>query len=111
MARRKRVSLSREVVERVRSFLDAHVIVAPEPLNTTGVRGLTREQQQESYQSWARGGRAWNALQSGGTTILAALCWYQHIHRPGSKEWRPSVIIRAVVAAASPDTRETSNGE
>jgi hypothetical protein len=61
---------------------------------------VTRQQIDDSYQSWARGGRAWDALQSGGTGIIAALVWYQHVHRPGSREWRPSVIIRALVEAA-----------
>jgi hypothetical protein len=66
------------------------------------VHPMTREQIDDSYQSWAKGGRGWDALQEGGTGILAALCWYQHVHRPGSREWRPSVIIRALLAASRP---------
>lgn len=58
---------------------------------------FTQKQWSESYQSWAKGGRAWDRLLGlGGTDTQSALTWYQHIHRPGSKEWRPSIIIRAL---------------
>lgn len=81
---------------------------APPPLNTWGMRGLTREQQSDSYQSWIRGGRAWRVLQQGGTGQLAVLCWYQHVHRPGSREWRPSIIIPAFVRAAAAYVAESA---
>lgn len=61
---------------------------------------LTKEQWEESYQSWALGSRGWNEHQLGGTYIQAALTWYQHIYRPGSKEWRPSIIMSALHAEA-----------
>jgi hypothetical protein len=61
---------------------------------------LTKEQWQQSYQSWARGGNAWDRYGIGGTYINGALAWYQHIHKHGSREWRPSVIMQAVIAAA-----------
>lgn len=82
------------------AFLAAMTYQGPAPINAYGYHGITRAQWSESYQSWARGGHAWNRLEQGGTGIMAALCWYQHIHRPGSKEWRPAVIIRALVATA-----------
>jgi len=63
---------------------------------------LTKEQWQESYQSWVHGGNGWNRYSIGGTYINGALAWYQHIHRPGSKEWRPSIIMAAVIEAAQP---------
>lgn len=63
-------------------------------------RLITEEQWWKSYHSWCHGGRAWNKLQSGGSDIETALAWYQHIHKPGSKEWRPSIIIDAVCRAA-----------
>lgn len=62
---------------------------------------LTKEQWWQSYQSWARGGNGWNRYSIGGTYINAALAWYQHIHRPGSHEWRPSIIMAAVLDAAA----------
>lgn len=99
---KRRFDLSREEVAAVRAFLDAREFQGPPPINATGFTGITREQYWESYQSWARGGHGWRALHSGGTTTMGALCWYQHIHRPGSKEWRPSIIIRALLDAVRP---------
>lgn len=71
---------------------------------------ITEQQISDSYQSWAKGGRGWRAMQQGGTGIMASLCWYQHVHKPGSKEWRPSIIIRALLdASRDPEhTQETS---
>jgi hypothetical protein len=60
---------------------------------------ITCQQWQESYQSWAHGGHGWNRYGLGGTYINAALAWYQHIHKPGSKEWRPPIIMAAVIEA------------
>jgi len=95
---------------RAGAFLKSLCYDGPAPLNGTGYHGITREQYWESYQSWARGGRAWNRLEQGGTHIMAALCWYQHIFKPGSHEWRPSIIIRALLAA-SRAVPETGNGD
>jgi hypothetical protein len=61
---------------------------------------VTNEQISESYQSWAKGGSGWNQSQQGGTGIMATLVWYQHVHKPGSREWRPSIILRAAVREA-----------
>lgn len=50
-----------------------------------------------SYPQWAKGGdRAWMPLREGGTGIMRVLMWYHHVHKPGSKEWRPKIIIKAV---------------
>jgi len=76
-------------VKRVMTFLDAQF---PK---------LTREQWQQSYQSWARGGNGWNRYSIGGTYINGALAWYQHIHKPGCKEWRPKVIMTALLQEAA----------
>jgi len=35
--------------------------------------------------------------------IRAALWWYQYRHKPGSKEWRPTRIIRALIKASERD--------
>lgn len=84
--------LTPEQIEAVRMFLDE------------AARGLTREQWSQSYQSWGHGGRrAWDMLRSGGTHQHSAVAWYQHTHKPGSKEWRPAIIIDAVCRAAGLD--------
>ena len=57
---------------------------------------MTNAQWQVSYRSWAHGGDAWNKYGMGGTDITTALVWYQHSHKPGSREWRPAIIMRAV---------------
>jgi len=59
-----------------------------------------RKAQSESYQSWILGGRGWDTMEQGGTGILIALTWYQHVHRPGSKEWRPKKIIAALLSSS-----------
>lgn len=82
-----KIKLTGEQVMAIRAFLQS--------------QKFTKEQWQESYHSWAKGGNGWNVLQSGGTNIHQALTWYQHIHRPGSKEWRPPVIARALVEAVN----------
>ena len=66
---------------------------------------LSRDQWWQSYQSWARGGNGWNRYSLGGTYINGALAWYQHVHKPGCHEWRPPVIMRAVIAAATQEER------
>lgn len=76
--------MTQDDVRSIRTFLTAHTA------------GITREQWELSYPSWSHGGSGWNALQSGGTVIMQAIMWYQHIHRPGSHEWRPAVIIAAL---------------
>ena len=75
-------------VEQVRIFLEAQRKV------------ITRSQWEKAYQSWQLGGNAWRKLRSGGTDIQTCLAWYQFIHKPGSREWRPSIIIDAVCRAA-----------
>lgn len=98
-----RKRLTRDERDRIGAFLNTITYAGAAPLNGHGYHGISREQYSESYQSWWRGGRAWHRLEQGGTGQMAALCWYQHIHKPGSKEWRPSIIIRAVLAAATPE--------
>lgn len=59
---------------------------------------LTKEQWWKSYQYWARADSAWQRqFGRGGTDIQSALAWYQHIYKPGSKEWRPKIIIKALL--------------
>jgi hypothetical protein len=62
---------------------------------------VTKEQWWQTYPTWGKGGnRAWARIGMGGTMQMTALCWYQHLHKPGSKENRPRVIFRAVCRAA-----------
>jgi len=61
---------------------------------------ITREQFNTSYQSWAHGGRGWDRYQMGGTGVSHCIAWYQHVLRPGSHEWRPAIIMRAVLEVA-----------
>ncbi len=57
---------------------------------------FTRKQWEYSYHKWAPGGHAWNrTFASGGTDTMFALMWYHHVYKPGSKEWRPKIIMDA----------------
>lgn len=73
----------------------------------------TKENWWLSYQQWAKGGNGWNRLAGwAGADVHTALYWYHHIHKPGSKEWRPRAIIIAVIdaAVAWSRQREAVNG-
>lgn len=98
-----KLNLTKEDRDAINGFLWGTLIKeGPPPINASYIPGITREQNSESYQQWARGGRAWRVMGQGGTGQMAALCWYHHIHKPGSREWRPSIIIRALLAASRP---------
>ena len=64
-------------------------------------KAMNNAQWMESYQSWRHGGNAWNKYEMGGTDIVTCLCWYQHHYKPGSHEWRPAIIMKAVHAAVA----------
>lgn len=65
----------------------------------------TEEEYWFSHERWGYSNRYrasmrnWQTLNEGGTGIMRVLMWYHHVHKPGSKEWRPTVIIRAVHSA------------
>ncbi|MHA1285840.1 MAG: hypothetical protein ACTSPB_00425 [Candidatus Thorarchaeota archaeon] len=61
---------------------------------------FTKKQYWYSYPQWGKGGKGWIGLGQGGTGIMKILCWYHHIYKIGSKEWRPKIIIKAVVEEA-----------
>jgi len=84
-------------IKRIHTFLKSLIEQGGAPLNAVGYKNISRDQYEMSYQSWARGGNGWNALQSGGTYQMAALTWYQHIYRPKSSEWRPAIILRGII--------------
>jgi hypothetical protein len=89
--RDRRLSLSDEQRARVDRFL------------FSGMH-FSQHEYWSSYPQWARGGRGWWPLHQGGTGIMLALMWYHHRHKPGSREWRPAVIIKALL-------EETKHGE
>lgn len=62
--------------------------------------GFTKAKGQQSYNSWNRGGYAWSYYQLGGTRIPRLIYWYQHENDKPNKEWRPSIIMRAVLEQA-----------
>ncbi len=64
-------------------------------------QSFSKEQRFFSYQKWAKGGRGWNVAQQGGKGVMLMLCWYHHVFKPKSAEWRPKVIISALVAELS----------
>lgn len=64
-------------------------------------RNFSREQRDFSYQKWAKGGKGWNVARQGGVGVMLMLCWYHHEYKPKSAEWRPKVIIGALVAELS----------
>jgi hypothetical protein len=39
---------------------------------------------------------AWARQGFGNTYALKALCWYHHIHKTKSREWRPAIIVHAM---------------
>ena len=105
-ATKKRLTLTKAEVAAIHRFLWGRLIEqSGPPLNNYAYRGITRDQYWQSYPSWIRGGNAWNTIEQGGTGIMAALCWYHHIHKPGSREWRPSIIIRALLQVAQEPAR------
>jgi len=58
---------------------------------------FTRSHYDFSYSRWYMGGRGWDrTFCSGGTDTMNALMWYHHIYKPGSKEWRPKIIMNAL---------------
>jgi len=60
-----------------------------------------KEWWEQSYPSWKNGShRAWNYWGMGGTYTMAAIIWYQHIHKAGSKQYNVTIIMRAVVEAS-----------
>jgi hypothetical protein len=63
--------------------------------------GFTRDEYWASYQNWWRGGRGWDCLQLGGTGQMRILMWYQHRYKPNSREWRPKIIIEALLKSAT----------
>lgn len=58
----------------------------------------TLEQYLASGQFWAKDSTVWRHIHQNGTGQLRLVCWYNNTHKPGAKEWRPAIIIQAVLA-------------
>ena len=67
-------------------------------------RDYSKQQRDFSYQKWHLGGRGWNKICQGGVGQMLVLCWYHHQFKPNSSEWRPKIIIDALL-------NELSKGE
>ena len=62
-----------------------------------------------SYPTWNRSATAWDRqLATGGTYTLRAIMWYQHVHRPGSTDSRPGVILDAITATMDADVSQSA---
>lgn len=64
---------------------------------------LPRSEYQEirdrAYLNWHRAGSGFGCLHQGGTGQMFAIMWYQNKIKPGSKEWRPKIIIEGILQA------------
>jgi hypothetical protein len=58
---------------------------------------FTNVQYWQSYANWWRGGKGWDCTGLGGTYQMQLIMWYQHVYKPKSKEYRPKIIIEAVL--------------
>lgn len=65
---------------------------------------FAKDQWASSFPSWDHGEVSWRTRSDiGMEDSQLALMWYQHVHKPGSKEWRPSVIVAALDRAIEED--------
>jgi hypothetical protein len=56
---------------------------------------------------WASKLQSWSVVYGvGAADTQTALWWYQYRHKPGSKEWRPSRIMQALLIASERDYAE-----
>ncbi|GAB4042640.1 hypothetical protein [Spirosoma litoris] len=84
--KRQRLKLTSEQKERIDYFI----------FNEAPTK-YDMQQYFDSRQQWPKGSSGWGCLGQGGTGILRLLLWYHHHYKPGSKEWRPSIIIKALL--------------
>lgn len=54
---------------------------------------FSRDELRAAHTTWARGRAVWDTLPV--NDGLLAVAWWK-LQKPGSQEWRPSVILRAV---------------
>lgn len=56
----------------------------------------------KAWHTWKLGNRGWKRLGLDGTRICWAICWYQaHSDKAPNNEWRPIVIIEALIQEVS----------
>lgn len=77
-------------------------------LDVPALSGKTAQDMWEaSYPTWGRLANAWmHRLGTGGTYTLRAIVWYQHVHKPGSTDSRPKIVLAAICEHL--DTQEQS---
>lgn len=98
-------TLSKKTIETIHTYIENVILPAtfsekgPEH-RLTAAPGVSQDKYWKSYHSWGNCRYAWYKYQFGGTWTAACIYWYQHIHKPGSSEWRPAVIMDAVLVAA-----------
>lgn len=66
-------------------------------------RADVKPDEQVTASLWARSAGCWGVYDFSEINILTALWWYQYRHKPGSKEWHPSIILRALIQASQRD--------
>jgi len=66
----------------------------------------SREELSQCSQSQERGDAAWSEYGISATDVQTARWWYQRRREPGSNEWRPAIILRALVRASERDYTE-----
>ncbi|GAB3990452.1 hypothetical protein GCM10028807_17650 [Spirosoma daeguense] len=54
-------------------------------------------QYDETKAIWAKDSPIWRHIRQGTTGQLRLICWYNNTHKPGSKEFRPQLIIQAAL--------------
>lgn len=97
--------LSKETIRVIHTYIENTILPAtvqeqgPEHI-LTAAPGVTKEKWYKCYHTRGIAGRAWYKYQFGGTWTMACVYWYQHIYKPGSSEWRPAIIMAAVLEAA-----------
>lgn len=70
-----------------------------------------KEQREFSYHKWSHGGRGWSHTGQGGTGIMLMLMWYHHVHKKGSNEWRPKIILTALTEILQADYQKALEKE
>jgi len=81
----QRIAIDRFLFVDVKQWIEGHSAIE------------RRQMYEVSYDGWAKGGRGYGPLHQGGTGVMYLRQWYMHKHKPGSMEWRPSIIIKAVL--------------
>lgn len=58
----------------------------------------TLEQLLATGKHYAKESTVWRHIRQSASGQIKLVCWYNNTHRPGGQEWRPAVIIVAVLS-------------